>query len=151
MPKGYIVFVGSFRPFVCPSFNLSVRPSVIPSVNTCYNQVLLWSFFIMYISAATYQKLFIFIIAVPGKIFFHSTSLDSWAMTRDGARGQNQGCLNKVVYCYNQVLLWSYLITYISAATYQKLFIFGIGVPGRVLFHSTSKDPWVMPQSRTSQ
>ena len=35
--------------------------------------------------------------------------------------------------------------TYISAATYQKLFIFGIGVPGRVLFHSTSMNPWVMP------
>ena len=35
---------------------------------------------------------------------------------------------------------------YISAATYQKLFIFGMGVPGRVLFHSISMDPLVMPQ-----
>ena len=42
---------------------------------------------------------------------------------------------------YNQVLLRSFLITYNSAATDQKLFIFGIGVPGRVLFHSTSMRP----------
>ena len=34
---------------------------------------------------------------------------------------------------YNQVLLRSFLITYNSAATDQKLFIIGIGVPGRVL------------------
>ena len=34
---------------------------------------------------------------------------------------------------------------YISAAIYQKLFIFGMGVPGRVLFYSTSMDSWVMP------
>ena len=47
---------------------------------------------------------------------------------------------------YNQVLLRSFLITYNSAATDQKLFIFGMGVPGRVLVHSTSMDPWVMPQ-----
>ena len=31
-----------------------------------------------------------------------------------------------------------------SAATDQNLFIFGMGVLGRVLFHSTSMDPWVM-------
>ena len=37
---------------------------------------------------------------------------------------------------------------YNSAATDQKLFIFGMAVPGRVLFHSTSMDPWVMPQGR---
>ena len=37
---------------------------------------------------------------------------------------------------------------YNSAATDQKLFIFDMGVPGRVLFRSTSKDPWVMPQGR---
>ena len=35
---------------------------------------------------------------------------------------------------------------YNSAATDQKLFIFGMGVSGRVLFHSTSMDPWVVPQ-----
>ena len=35
---------------------------------------------------------------------------------------------------------------YNSAATDQKLFIFGMGVLGRVLFHSTSMDPWVMPK-----
>ena len=35
---------------------------------------------------------------------------------------------------------------YNSAAIDQKLFIFGMGVPGRVLFHSASMDPWVMPQ-----
>ena len=67
-------------------------------------------------------------------------------MLRGGARGQNLGCLNKVVYCYNQVLLRSFLIMYISAVTYQKLFIFGIGVPGSIFFHSTSMDPWVIPQ-----
>ena len=36
---------------------------------------------------------------------------------------------------YNQVLLRSFMITYNSAATDQKLFISGMGVPGRVLFH----------------
>ena len=36
---------------------------------------------------------------------------------------------------------------YNSAATDQKLFIFGMGVPGRVLFHSTSMDPWVIPRA----
>ena len=35
-----------------------------------------------------------------------------------------------------------------SAATDQILLIFGMGVPGRVLFHSTSMDPWVLPQGR---
>ena len=35
---------------------------------------------------------------------------------------------------------------YNSAATDQKLFIFGMGVSERVLFHSTSIDPWVLPQ-----
>ena len=96
----------------------------------------------MYISAATYQKLFIFGMGVPGMVSFHFTSMDPWIMPQGGARGQNLGCLSKVVYCYNQVLLRSFLIMYVSAATYQKLFIFGMGVPGRVLFHSTSMDPW---------
>ena len=49
---------------------------------------------------------------------------------------------------YNQVLLQSFLITYNSAATDQKLSIFGMGVPGRVLFHFTCTNPWVMPQGR---
>ena len=35
---------------------------------------------------------------------------------------------------------------YNSAATDQNLFIFGMGVPERVFFHSTSKDPCVMTQ-----
>ena len=35
---------------------------------------------------------------------------------------------------------------YNSAATDQFFFLFGMGIPGRVLFHSTSMDPWVMPQ-----
>ena len=42
---------------------------------------------------------------------------------------------------YNQVLLRSFLITYNSTATDQKFFIFGMGVPGRALFHSTSMNP----------
>ena len=37
---------------------------------------------------------------------------------------------------------------YISVATYQKLLIFGMGVPGRVLLQSLSMDPLVMPQGR---
>ena len=37
---------------------------------------------------------------------------------------------------------WKFLsFAYNSAATDQNLFIFGMGVPGRVLFHSTSMDP----------
>ena len=47
---------------------------------------------------------------------------------------------------YNQVLLRSCFITYSSAATDKIFFIFGVGVPGRVFFCSTSVDPWVMPQ-----
>ena len=39
MPKGYIVFVCSISPFVCPSFCLSVNPF--------YNQVLLRSFLLL--------------------------------------------------------------------------------------------------------
>ena len=49
---------------------------------------------------------------------------------------------------YNQVLFRSFLITYNSAAIHHKLFIFGMGVPGRVLLHSTCMNPWVMPQGR---
>ena len=57
MPKGYIVSVGS----VCLSVLLSFPPSIrlIPSVNTCYNQVLLQSFLIMFISAATSETIHI--------------------------------------------------------------------------------------------
>ena len=57
-------------------------------------------------------------------------------------------CSISLLTFYNQVLLRSFLITYNSAATDQKLFIFGMGVPGRVLFHSTSMGPWVMPKGR---
>ena len=35
---------------------------------------------------------------------------------------------------------------YNSAATDLKLFIFGMGVPGKVLFQPTSMGPWDMPQ-----
>ena len=34
-----------------------------------------------------------------------------------------------------------------SVATVQNLFIFGIGIPGRVLFHSTSMNSWVCPRA----
>ena len=91
MPKGYIVFVRSVSPSVCPD--------VIPSVNPFYNQVLLRSFLITYNSAATIQKLFIFGMGVPGRVLFHSTSLNPWVMPQGGARGQNLGHPNKVVYC----------------------------------------------------
>ena len=84
--KGYIVFVRS-----------SVCPGVIPSINLFYNQVLLQSFLITYNSAATSQKLFIFGMGVPGRVLFHSTSMDPWVMLQGGARGQNLGHPNKVV------------------------------------------------------
>ena len=68
MPKGYIVFVHSISPFVCPF----VRLGVIPSANHFYNQVLLRSFSITYNSAASDKKLFIFGMGVPGRVLFHS-------------------------------------------------------------------------------
>ena len=80
---------------VCPSVHLFAIPSII----TCYNQVLLVTVLITYISAATYQKLFIFNIGVPGRVLFYSTSMEPWVMPGGGARGQNLGCLNKVVHC----------------------------------------------------
>ena len=40
----------------------------------------------------------------------------------------------------------TFLVFYNSVATDQKLFIFGVGVPGRALFHSSSMNHWVMPQ-----
>ena len=36
---------------------------------------------------------------------------------------------------------------YNSAATDQKVFRFGLWVPGKVLFHSTSMDPWARGQN----
>ena len=87
--------------FIPPAYEvcLSVLPSVIPSVNPFFNHVLLLSFFISYNSAATDQKLSIFGMGVPGRVLFHSTSMKPWVMLRDGARGQNLGHPNKVVYC----------------------------------------------------
>ena len=88
--EGVYSFVNSVCPLVCQSFCLSILPSICDSVyHTCYNQVLLLSCLIMYFSAATYQKLFIFGIGVPGRVLFHSTSMDPWVMPWDGARGQN--------------------------------------------------------------
>ena len=52
-----------------------------------------------YNSAATDQKLFIFGMGVPGRVLFHSTSVDPWVMPQGRARGQNLGRPNKVVYC----------------------------------------------------
>ena len=95
MPKGYIVFIGS----VCLSFTPSVLPSVILSDNPFYNQILLWSFLITYNSAATGQKRFIFSMGVPGRVLSYSTSMNPLVMPQGGARGQNQGHSNKVVYC----------------------------------------------------
>ena len=76
MPKGYIVFFRSVSLFVCPSVHPSIGPGVIPSIKPFYNQVLLRSFLITYNSAATDQKLFIFSMGVPGRVLFHSTSMD---------------------------------------------------------------------------
>ena len=44
-----------------------------------------------YNSAATQQKLFIFGMWVPGRVFVLSTSMDPWVMPQGGARGQNLG------------------------------------------------------------
>ena len=129
-----MVFVSSVRS-ICLSVFLSVHPSFLPSSDLLTSAVTKFYFevfLIMYISAATYQKLFIFGMGVPGRVLFHSTSMDPWVMPRGGARGQNLGCLNKVVYSDNQVLPRSFLIMYISAATYQKLFIFNMRVHGGV-------------------
>ena len=52
-----------------------------------------------YNSAATNQKLFIFGMGVDERVLFHSTSMDPWVMPQGGARGQNLGHSNKVVYC----------------------------------------------------
>ena len=87
----YAEGVDSFRPF-----RLSIRPSVRQPF---YNQVLLGSFLITYNSAATDQKLFIFGMGVPERVLFHSTSMDLWVMPQGGARGQNLGHPNKVIYC----------------------------------------------------
>ena len=132
----------SVRPSVRPSF----RPSIHPSVNTCYNQVLLRSFLIVYISATTYYKLFILGMGVPGRVFFHSTSMDPWVMPRGGARGQNVGCLNKVVYCYNQILLRSFLIMCISLQSLSRNYSYLVWGYLRGSSSSTSMDPLVMPQ-----
>ena len=100
MLKGYIVFIHSVCPFVCPFIHPSICPSVILFVNHFCNQVLLRSFLITYNSAATDQKLFIFGMGVPGRVLFDSTSMNPWVvMPQGGARGQNLGHLNKVVYC----------------------------------------------------
>ena len=81
------------------SIRLSIYPSISPSVNPFYKQVLLQSFFITYNSAAIDQTLFIFGMGVPGRVLYYSTSMNPWVMTKGGARGQNLGHPNKVVYC----------------------------------------------------
>ena len=45
----------------------------------------------------SYQKLFIFGIGVTGRVLFHSTFMNPWAMPRDGARGKILGRLNNKV------------------------------------------------------
>ena len=92
-----------FRLSVSPSIFLSIRPSMIPSVNTCYNQVLHQSFF-YYISAATDQKLFICGMGVPGRVLFHSTCMDTWVLPQSGGRGQNLGPLYIAISLYKQLL-----------------------------------------------
>ena len=103
----YIVFISSIPLFICLSSILPVCASVILSVNPFFNQVLLRSFLITYISAATDQKLFIFGMGVPGRVLSHSTSMSPWVLPwvvgggggGGGARGQNLGHPNKIIYC----------------------------------------------------
>ena len=78
-----------------------------PSVNPFYNQVLLRSLLITYNSAATDQKLFIFGMGVPGRVLFHSTSMNPCVLSQGGARRQNLGHPNKVVYCHNVIVTMS--------------------------------------------
>ena len=68
MLKGYIVFICSVSPFICPSVHPSICLAVIPSVNLLHNQVLLLSVLITCKSATTDKKRFIFGMGVwtPG-------------------------------------------------------------------------------------
>ena len=91
MRKGYIVFISS----ICPSIHPSVHPFVIPSVNIAITKFY-FEVFSLHISL---QPLFILGMGVPGRVLFHSTSVDPWDMPWGRARGQNLGHLNKVVYC----------------------------------------------------
>ena len=52
------------------------------------------------------KKLFIFGMGVPGRVRFHSTSMNLWVMPWGGARGQNLGHPNKVYWIclYKQLL-----------------------------------------------
>ena len=62
--------------------------------------VTLWALaLVTYNSAATDKKHFIFVTGVPGRVLFHSTSINLWVMSQAGARGQNLGHPNKLVYC----------------------------------------------------
>ena len=85
-------------PSVCPSV---VCPSVLPSVRVWFRLLTLSITKFEDNSAATDQKLFIFGMGVPWRVLFHSTSdsMDPWVMPQGGARGQNLGHPNKVVYC----------------------------------------------------
>ena len=87
-------------------FHSSVRPTIC-QLTPAIIKLLFRSFLITYISAATYQKLFLFGMGVPGRVLFHSACVDLWVMPRDRARGQNLGHLNKVVFAiclYKQLL-----------------------------------------------
>ena len=86
----YSFLVSSVCPSVCPLFH----PLTL-SLTKFYFEV----FLISYNSAATDQKLFIFGVGVPGRVLFHSTSMNIWVMPQGGARGQTLGHPNKVVYC----------------------------------------------------
>ena len=57
------------------------------------------SCFISYNSAATDQQLFIFGMGEPGRVLFHSTSMNSWVMPKGRAKIQNLGHSSEVVYC----------------------------------------------------
>ena len=86
-PKGYIIFVHSVSPFVCPS--------VLPSI-PFYNQVLLRGFLITYI-CSYWSKTFHnwHGVAWKGSLPFYIYGPPSHA--QGGARGQNLGHPNKVV------------------------------------------------------
>ena len=75
--------------FSCPWFCL-----LTPAITKFYFEV-----FLLHISLQPHLKLFIFSMGVPGRVPFHSTSMDPWVMPRDRAKGQKLERLSKVVYC----------------------------------------------------
>ena len=84
MLKGYIVVVGSVCLFIC----LSILPSVhlwFHPLTLCLTRFYFEVFWLLII-AATDQKLFIFGMRVPGRVLFHSASMNPWVVPKGGGQ-----------------------------------------------------------------